>query len=521
MSVTPASDIPIAISYTGRDYYSLREQLIARIQDRIPTWTASDPADFGVALVEAFAYLGDVMSYYIDRNVNESFITTATQRDSVLNIAQTYGSVAAGYRQASVTLSFFNSGSNVITVPQGTVVYGDVVTGDVVEQVYFTTSADATSDPGLNNGDVTVQALSGRSVALVSTNANSYGELVGTSTQTTNMSFELLETPVVDGTVVVYVEEGSSYSKWTQVEHIVDYGPYDQVFTVKSDANNVASIYFGDGISGQMPVNGSQIRAQYTVGGGAISNVLPGTLINIDYVPGLTSNELTALQSVITVSNQETALGGSDPEPLSQIRYAAPLALRSNNRAVTLQDFANLASQVSGVGKAKAKADVWTSVTLYIAPTRVATDTDLAPGLDGTGMTGNGNPTIEFTTISANTTSFLADKTLIGTSVTVQPPTYVDAIITVQYVKFAQYTTAEIESALKVAIVTDFGYTNNDFGQTIYPQDIEYSLQQIPGIKTSKVTALHRQGDSGLATLIGATNEIFRFQEANISVGSA
>jgi len=166
VSVTPASDIPIAISYTGRDYYSLREQLIARIQDRIPTWTASDPADFGVALVEAFAYLGDVMSYYIDRNVNESFITTATQRDSVLNIAQTYGYVAAGYRQASVTLSFFNSGSDVITVPQGTVISGDVVIGDVVEQVYFTTSADATSDPGLNNGDVTVQALSGRSVAL-------------------------------------------------------------------------------------------------------------------------------------------------------------------------------------------------------------------------------------------------------------------------------------------------------------------------------------------------------------------
>jgi predicted phage baseplate assembly protein len=334
------------------------------------------------------------------------------------------------------------------------------------------------------------------------------------------MSFELLETPVVDGTVVVYIEEGSSYSKWTQVEHIVDYGPYDQVFTVKSDANNVASIYFGDGISGQMPVNGSQIRVQYTVGGGAINNVLPGTLVNIDYVPGLTSNELTALQSVITVSNQETALGGSDPEPLSQIRYAAPLALRSNNRAITLQDFANLASQVSGVGKAKAKADVWTSVTLYIAPTRVATDTDIAPGLDGTGMTQNGDPTIELTTISANTVSFLADKTLIGTSVTVQPPTYVDAIITVQYVKFPQYTTVEIETALKTTVVTSFGYTNNDFGQTIYPQDIEYSLQQIPGIKTSKVTALHRQGDSGLTTLVGEANEIFRFQEANISVGS-
>ena len=135
-------------------------------------------------------------------------------------------------------------------------------------------------------------------------------------------------------------------------------------------------------------------------------------------------------------------------------------------------------------------------------------------------MTQNGDPTIEFTTISANTVSFLADKTLIGTSVTVQPPTYVDAIITVQYVKFPQYTTVEIETALKTTVVTSFGYTNNDFGQTIYPQDIEYSLQQIPGIKTSKVTALHRQGDSGLTTLVGEANEIFRFQEANISVGS-
>ena len=88
MSITPVSNIPVAIDYTGRDYYSLREDLIARIQDRIPEWTASDPADFGVALVEAFSYMGDMISFYIDRTANESFIQTATQRDSILNIAQ-------------------------------------------------------------------------------------------------------------------------------------------------------------------------------------------------------------------------------------------------------------------------------------------------------------------------------------------------------------------------------------------------------------------------------------------------
>ena len=36
MSIVPPSDIPVSLDYTGRDYYSIREQLIARVQDRIP-----------------------------------------------------------------------------------------------------------------------------------------------------------------------------------------------------------------------------------------------------------------------------------------------------------------------------------------------------------------------------------------------------------------------------------------------------------------------------------------------------
>ena len=521
MSVTPASNIPVSINYTGRDFYAIREQLIARIQSRIPTWTASDPADFGVALVEAFAYMGDLMSYYIDRNLNESFISTATQRDSVLNIAQTYGYIPAGYRQSTVVLTILNSSSNAVTIPDGTVVSGDVVIGDVVETVYFTVNGGITSDPNVNSGTVTVIASAGRSVQLVSDNVNTYGELIGTSTGIPNMSFELLETPVVDGSISVYVEEGNVYSKWTQVQHLIDYGPYDQVFVANTDANNTVSINFGDGISGQIPVNSAQIRADYIVGGGSISNVVAGTINTITYVPNLTQSELIALQSIITVRNDVDALGGSDPESLDQIRYAAPIALRSNNRAVTLTDYANLSQQVSGVGKANATASVWTSVTVYLAPTRTATDSDIAPGLDGTGTDQNGSPTAEFTRISGDVTTFLADKILLGTTVSVQPPTYVDAITAVQYVRFPQYTDTEVQQAIKAKIVNDFGYVNNTFQQTIYPQDIEYSLQQVPGVKTAKLTTLHRQGGSGLNTLTGDVDEIFRFQEANISVGSA
>jgi hypothetical protein len=255
VSITPASNIPISIDYTGRDYYSIREELITRIQSRVPEWTASDPADFGVALVEAFAYLGDLMSYYIDRNVNESFIGTAIQRQSVLNIAQTYGYTPAGYRQSYTTLTFTNTSASSITIPAGTVVSGDVFIADRVQTIYFTTATELTvaEKVGSSAGTADTTAYEGRSVSIVSDNATTSGELVGTSTGTPYMSFELGETPVVDNSLEVYVQDGDVFSKWTQVSHLLDYGPTDLVFSTYLDKNNIVSITFGDGVSGVIP----------------------------------------------------------------------------------------------------------------------------------------------------------------------------------------------------------------------------------------------------------------------------
>jgi len=517
MSIVPPSDTPVPLDYTSRDYYSIREQLISRVQDRLPNWAATNPADFGVALVEAFAYMGDLMSYYIDRNVNESFIATATQRESVVNIAQAYGYIPSGYRQAFVDLTFTNSSdTDVVTVPAGTVVSGDVISGDTVNTVYFTTDFNVILDPAIDNGIGTMTAKEGRNVSLVSSYANTYGELVGTSDGTPNQIFSLGETPAVDGSLSVYVQSGSSYSKWRQVQHLIDSNPYDQVFTVTSDANNVLFVNFGDGVSGAIPVNFSEIRVSYIVGGGVLGNVTAGILTNIEYVPGFSTNDIIALQSIVTVTNASVALGGSEPETLSQIRYAAPLTLRANTRAITLEDFRSLALGVTNCGKAHATSDVWTSVTMYVAPSRNSGDSDLQPGLDD-----NQDPTSEYTTLAADVANYVSPRTLIGTSLTIQPPTYVDVIVTVQYAKEPQYTTTEVEASIKSVLTTDYGYINNDFAQTIYQQDIETTLNnKVTGIKIAKLALLHRVGGSGLNTLVGAANEIFRIKEENISIGT-
>lgn len=563
MSVTPVSTIPISVDYTGRDYYSIREQLIARIQSRIPEWTASDPSDFGVALVEAFAYMGDLIAYYIDRTANEFSLATATQRNSLLNIAQTYGYIPSGYRNAIVDVTFFNNnnssssasltatgngttityiGSNSfvlngivtvtgfsttsfnvtsavissvsstqftvtvagvsgsasgtgtatmvypsITIPKGTVVSGDIITADIVRPIYFTTKNDAVVSA---TSTQTVSAEEGRYINVVDTTSDStYGQQIGTSNQKSNIIFELPNNPVVDGSISVYVQYGTIYSKWTQVQHLLDYGPNDLVYTVNSNENNVVSIYFGDGVSGAIPVNSSVIRAMYLVGGGTLGNISSNIINSISYIPSFTSSQTSALASAITVTNGTAALSGADPESNDEIRVSAPLTLRASNRAVTLEDYKNLALSVTGIGKANAYSSTWTSVTVYIAPSRNVNDTDVQPGL-----TDFGAVSPEYTDLASSVTSYFADKLLIGSSVTVQPPAYSDLVITIQYVKMPQYTQTETDINIKKTILFKYGYTGMNFQDTIYPQDIEYALNQTEGIKTAKIVSLYKNG---------------------------
>ena len=515
---TPASNIPVSVDYTSKDYYAIREELIARIKDRIPEWTASDPADFGVALVEAFAYVGDLLNYYIDRNANEAFITTATQRQSVLNIAQTYGYIPAGYRQALTTLEFTNTSDEIITVPAGTVVSGDVIIGDTVQTVYFTTDTeiDVPAQVGDAPGTNTVTGYHGRSVTLVADNVTTYGELIGTSSGLPNINFDLGETPVVDGSIELYIQDGDLFSKWSQVQHLLDYGPNDLVFTTYLNENDIVTITFGDGISGVIPTLYSEVRARYVVGGGTIGNISTNIIDNISYVPGLSEAQTTALQSSLTVTNTEVGIGGSDPETTDEIRAVAPLTLRANNRAVTLQDYADLALGVSGVGKANATASVWTSVTVYIAPSRSVSDTDQAPGLDELG-----NPTAEYDRLKGSVETYLEDKILLGTSVTIQPPTYVDLVISVTYTKLPQYTTDEVEKAIKSKLLVDFGYSGMNFEDTIYPQDIEFILAQVPGIKVVQVSLLQKANLTVTSALGDGTTVVYTLSDnPSFAVGS-
>ena len=65
--------------------------MLALAAYRLPEWTDRSEADPGVLLIELFAYMGDVLAYYLDRVASESFLATATEPRSVLNLLRLIG----------------------------------------------------------------------------------------------------------------------------------------------------------------------------------------------------------------------------------------------------------------------------------------------------------------------------------------------------------------------------------------------------------------------------------------------
>ena len=96
------------IKYLNRDFASLRQSLI----EFTKTYFANTNSDFsdaspGMMFIEQAAYVGDVLSYYTDAQLKESFINVASNVGNVFRHAQNFGYVPKISRPATTTLTVY------------------------------------------------------------------------------------------------------------------------------------------------------------------------------------------------------------------------------------------------------------------------------------------------------------------------------------------------------------------------------------------------------------------------------
>lgn len=132
--------------------------------------------------------------------------------------------------------------------------------------------------------------------------------------------------------------------RWTQVPDFSLSGPDSRHFTFDPLTGTVAfgpNITAPDGTThqyGAIPAKGETIFVNYRVGGGAKGNVKAGIL----RVPR------SALPFVESVTNPEAATGGRDIESLDHAKQRAKHVLKIRERAVTAEDYADLALEAEG-----------------------------------------------------------------------------------------------------------------------------------------------------------------------------
>ena len=86
----PRKNVPI--NYTSRDFASIKQDLVAHARRYYPTsFKDFNEAGFGSLMLDAVAYLGDQLSFYLDYQTNESFLTTANEIENVNKLARQIG----------------------------------------------------------------------------------------------------------------------------------------------------------------------------------------------------------------------------------------------------------------------------------------------------------------------------------------------------------------------------------------------------------------------------------------------
>lgn len=80
------------IQYLNKDFDSFKEKLVDFAKTYYPnTYNDFDENSPGLMLIEMASYVGDVLSFYVDNQVQENFVQYAKQRKNLLNLAYSSG----------------------------------------------------------------------------------------------------------------------------------------------------------------------------------------------------------------------------------------------------------------------------------------------------------------------------------------------------------------------------------------------------------------------------------------------
>lgn len=488
--------------YTSRDYESIQADLLARASRQIPEWTSREASDFGMVMVDLWSYMGDILHYYVDRAAGESFLGTAKQRESVLAIANLLDYVPASRRPARVSIQLDASlttatDTNPIYIPQYTRFRATPLV-DTASPVIFTldtpiafTGTVSGASANLVSDGVVYDTYAKQTVVTVNLTEGERFVETYTATGLSGQSITLRQTGVVTESIVIDVAEGANETdvRYTYVPRLIDATSSETVYTVVVAADNTSVITFGNGINGKIPTTNSIISITYRRSRGSAGNVLVGAVKELE---STTVPNKPALDGLVVIANVSKASGGVDAESISSLKANIPAAFRTQDRAVSLQDYIDIVKRVPGIVRSTAYVDGSDVVQI------LATETPATYGSSTTLVLDNAKVQEITDYLTPREITFVTSN--VGASVTVTPVNFTANL----QVKDG-YVQEIVADAVETAIKNLFAFDNMDFGSKVSLGTVYRTILDVTGVDYAVISRFTTTGSNVIDSSGGFT----------------
>ena len=318
-----------SIVLTQLDFDSYKDSLktFLKSQDRFKDYDF-DGSNLSV-LLDVLSYNTYQNAFYLNMISNEMFLDSAKLRDSVISHAKELNYLPRSFRSASATVKLIITSSDAskrsIVIPKGT-----SFTSRVDDFTYnFSTT---------ENYVITNRTPSGSNFVYESEAIRIYEGNYLSDTYTVNYDRPLIykisnkRVDLESLLVTVFEDNGTTTQTYKRATSLFGHDGNSKVFFLQPGIGDTYEVVFGDGVVGRKPKNNSACIIEYRTCNGELPNGA-FKFINtarIDNEPNIVIETITA------------ATDGAVAEDLTSIKYNAPRAFTTQERAVTSEDYENL-----------------------------------------------------------------------------------------------------------------------------------------------------------------------------------
>jgi len=310
-----------SIDLVGLDFNSIKTNLKTYLKNN----TAFKDVDFDGSnisvLIDLLSYNTYLNSFYTNMVASEMFIDTASLRDSVVSHAKALNYTPRSFVSASANVTITispTSSTNSVVIPKGTSFTSRVGSNTFT----FTTNENLVlSNPNNNVFTSNIILYEGNYVT------DSFVMNYSNTSQRFVMSNPTIDTSSLSVTVIE--DNGDNSISYTKSSSLVGMTSVSNNYFVEAAENQQYEIRFGDNVFGRKPKDGSVIVTEYRISSGELPNGA-SSFTNDGSIDG---------HSNVSLSTLSNASGGAVNETIESIRYNAPRAFQTQNRAVTASDY--------------------------------------------------------------------------------------------------------------------------------------------------------------------------------------